>query len=173
MAKMKADSPFDTFLSALDGETARLYTELADYLAMYGYNPHKLGANITFKHKQHNKQLAKMGLRTGKNGGVFFALRFSACRGYSKRFSDIVDAYMEKYPHKSACCVGKGCTCCGGAPLTHVYLHSTDDDKAHCGAYTVEIPSLTAEDVPALKRMIAEEHAYLYTHEVNRTPMEG
>jgi len=27
--------------------------------------------------------------------------------------------------------------------------------------------------VPALKRMIAEEHAYLYTHEVNRTPMEG
>jgi hypothetical protein len=103
-----------------------------------------------------------------KNGtSPFFALKFSACRGYSQRFADIVDAYIAKYPTRAArCCPDGGCDFCAGEPQTHVYVHSADAKLMHCGANAVEIKELCAADLPEIKRLINEEHAYLMKHQV-------
>ena len=148
-----------------------LYRELADYLTELGYRPGAQGkASITFIPKIHNKQIAKMGIWTSKKRGSrpFFMLRFSACRGYSQRFADIVQADIAKHSKRAArCMTPAGCHWCAGEAATHVYTHSFPggETKHHCGAYAIEIPGLSEADLEEIKRLIAEEHAYLMKNE--------
>jgi hypothetical protein len=112
-----------------------------------------------------------MGIKAGKNKPVSpsFALRFSACRGYSHRFDEIVYAYMIKYPARAARCINSGCSFCAGEADTHVYAHTfpNGERKSHCGAYAIEIPGITTDDIAEIKRLINEEHAYLQKHEAD------
>ncbi len=152
-----------TFLSALDDDIRPVYQRLVAYLANLGYNPQKEKSSVSFKHDAHNKQIAK--IRMAKNGPCF-ALRFSACRGYSKRFDEAVSAWMTKYPTRAARCPSGGCGYCRGEPDTHVYAHNIDGEyKLHCGAYAVEIPDLSEGDVEEIEALIRQEHAYLMKHE--------
>jgi len=143
--------------------------DIIAHLSEQGYSPKKQGSSITFKHDMHNKQMAKMGTNAGKKRGVtpFFSLRFSACRGYSQRFADIVSAYITKYPTRAAQCVNGGCGYCRGEAETHVYTHTFPDGehRAHCGAYAVEIPGVTTDDIEEIKALIRDEHEYLMKHE--------
>ncbi|HIZ21058.1 MAG TPA: hypothetical protein H9674_09415 [Firmicutes bacterium] len=155
------------YLSAFDQETQTLYFGLAQYLSELGYNPRKERSHIVFKHDCHNKQMVKMGVKRGKEPRPYFGLRFSACRGYSQRFADIVAAEIEKHPNDAARCPYGACDFCAGEPATHVYTHTFPDGetKTFCGAHALEIPNLTADDVPEIRRLIAEEHRYLMKHE--------
>ena len=152
------------------GDAGPLYHELILHLAELGYTPQKEKSNLSFKHDLHNKQMAKMGIKTTKATGPspFFALRFSACRGYSQRFADIVAAYMAKYPTRAARCTSGGCLYCKGAADTHVYTQPVPggESKTHCGAYAIEIPGIVANDIAEIKKLIQEEHAYLLKQEV-------
>jgi len=169
MTKKNAEL-WDTFLSSLSGAERVVYEALAACMTKYGYEPRKNNSNMSFYHTRHNKQLAKMGIRTGKkDAGPFFALRFSACRGLSARFTDVIDANILRFPKKYACCVNGECSFCNGDPFSHVYLHSTDASATHCGAYVLEITDLMAADVPELKKLIEEEHTYLMKHEVGES----
>ena len=160
----------DAFLANLGGDAAPVYSALIDALGVHGYHPNKAGANLTFKHDAHNKQMAKMGIRTGKAPHPFFSLRFSACRDYSDRFGDIVRATIDKYPAKYARCPDGGCSYCAGEPETHIYSYEALDGqrRTQCGAYAMEIPNVTMSDVDEIKRLIGEEHGYLMTYEAGR-----
>lgn len=158
----------DGFLQGLDVETRTIYHEIIAYLEDCGYKPKKEKSQISFKHSLHNKQIAKLGLRKGPPARPFFALRFSACAEYSQRFADIVRHNIAKYPSKAPGCLAGKCSFCAGEPDTHVYKHTFPggEHKAHCGAYALEIPDITAGDVDEIKGLIAQEHAYLIKHQV-------
>jgi hypothetical protein len=161
------------FLIQLDDDDRRIYEEIIMFLSELGYVPRKVKSSISFKHELHNKQMAKIGLKLSNKLGVspFFSLRFSACRGYSKRFDDIVSAAINKYPSRAAGCLINNCGFCAGNPFTHVYIHTIEngESKSHCGAYTLEIPDLSANDIDEIKKLIKEEHCYLMKYEANQT----
>jgi len=174
MKTRKQNELLESYLSQLGGEIRPLYREIAEYLSEAGYVPKKQKSSVSFKHDLHNKQIAKMGVNTSKKRGAspFFALRFSACRGYSKRFDDIVGAYIAKYPARAALCVNAGCDYCGGPADTHVYTYLSPDGKLnkHCGAYAVEIEigiDVSGSDTDEIKKLISEEHEYLMRYEVS------
>lgn len=153
-----------SFLSKLDNQTKPLYHDIISHLVSLGYSPKKEKGNLSFKHTQHNKQMANISL----NGSLsVFALRFSACRGYSQRFEGIVKAFMVKYPTRASRCTGGDCNYCQGAAETHVYTATFDDSKTrtHCGAYALEIPNLRPDDIGEIKNLMQQEHAYLLEHE--------
>ena len=169
MRNEKQEILINQYLANVDDDRKPVYLKIFDCLDELGYSPKKDKSNLSFKHSLHNKQIAKAGINESKKKGVtaFFSLRFSACRGYSKRFADIVDAYMSKYPTREAMCVTGKCTYCRGEPSSHVYVSSLPGcaAKTHCGAYAVEIPGLCAGDLDEIIKMIKEEHAYLMEHE--------
>ncbi len=169
MPTPKQSDLLQTFLASLDDQTKPLYEALAGTLQDLGYQPKKEKSNISFKHDLHNKQMAKMGVKAAKTKGPspFFSLRFSACRGYSQRFENIICAYAAQYPAREARCTSGACNFCQGEAVTHVYTVTSPDGqtKKHCGAYAIEIPAIAAEDLDELKELIREEHAYLMEHE--------
>ena len=172
MLTKKQEDLLHSFFAQLDPVfEAPLYRALAAYLCELGYCPRAQGAaSLSFIPKQHNKQIAKMGIWTSKKRGSrpFFALRFSACKGYSRRFADIVEADIAKYSKRAAnCMTPAGCHWCAGEAATHVYSHTFPDGetKYHCGAYAIEIPDIREDDLEEIKRLIREEHAYLLKHE--------
>lgn len=151
------------FLATLEDDARPVYEEVIAYLAALGYHPQKEKTNLSFKHALHNKQMAKMGIRTGKAPAPFFALRFSACKGYSKRFEDIVSTLIEKYPARAARCPSGCCDYCKGEAEKHIYRH---EGQASCGAYALEIPGITVNDLAEIKQLISQEHVYLMEYEV-------
>lgn len=156
----------NSFLSVLGDEIKPLYQDIIMYLSKLGYNPQKQRSYIIFKHDLHNKQMAKTGVRINKDKSPFFALRFSACRGYSQRFTNIVSAAVNKDKFREALCLNNGCNYCGGEADTHVYTYIFPDGerKSHCGAVALEIPNITADDMCEIKKLIQEEHEYLLKH---------
>lgn len=153
----------NSFLSELDEKNRSLYQDIITYLSELGYHPQKVRGYMVFKHDLHNKQMAKMGIKKNKEQLPFFALRFSACTGYSKRFADIVSEAIAKYPARAARCINDECNFCRGEAVTHVYITLLPD--SHCGAYALEIPDITADDIEEIKKLIKEEHKYLLKHE--------
>lgn len=170
MKTKKQEELANAFLAEMEEDNRPLYREIILYLSQLGYNPKKEKSSISFKHDLHNKQLAKMGFKGGKTKTPFFALRYSACRGYSKRFADIVRAAIVKYPTRAARCTEGGCNFCAGAPQTHVYTYTFPggETKEHCGAYALDIPHIRPEDIGEIKTLIREEHEYLMEHQVGR-----
>jgi hypothetical protein len=164
MKTKKQEEIVTSFLSMLDDETRPLYQDVMKYLFELGYHPSKAKSNISFQHDLHNKQIAKIGF---KKHSPFFALRFSACREYSRKFHDIVTEYMMRYPTRAARCVHNGCHFCRGGANTHVYtsILPNGEIKTHCGAYAIEIPNMLPDDMEEMKKLIREEHEYLLKHE--------
>ena len=169
MGTKKQDELLSSYLSQLNEFNKPLFKELADCLAEFGYSPAKQNSSISFKHSKHNKQIAKMGTRISKKDGPSpsFSLRFSACSGYSQRFADIVANYAAKYPTRPAGCPDGKCGFCAGDPQTHVYKYASASGErlTHCGAYAIEIPGVSADDLPEIKKLIREEYEYLMKHE--------
>ena len=110
-----------------------------------------------------------MGINVNKKKGVFpfFSLRFSACQGYSQRFTDIVNSYISKYPTRVAGCIDNKCNFCKGETDTHVYtcILPEGEQKSHCGAYAIVIPDITINDIEEIKNLAKEEHEYLMSNE--------
>ncbi len=167
MKTKKQEELVNSYLSIIGEEIRPLYKEIIMYLSELGYNPKKEKLNISFKHDQHNKQMAKMGFKKNQEHLPYFALRFSACRGYSQRFEDIVSAAAAKKTVKEARCIDKGCDYCAGEAETHAYIYKCPDNKIKflCGANALEISDITENDVTEIKELIREEHLYLMKHE--------
>lgn len=156
-----------SFLLGLGEEIRPLYRDIIMYLSELGYHPSKEKSSISFKCDLHNKQMAKMGVKKNKKHSPFFALRFSACKDYSLKFTDIVIENIVKHPTRTARCVNNDCDFCKGEADTHVYACTFPDGerKTHCGAYAIEIPLVTQDDIAEIKKLIKEEHSYLLRHE--------
>lgn len=170
MKTKKQEELINSYLSAVGDEFKPLYGEIIGFLSELGYYPQKEKSNISFKHDLHNKQIAKLGIKKNKEQSSFFALRFSACSGYPEKFTKIVSDAVIKYPSRVPGCLEGKCVYCMGKPDTHVYSYTFPDGtrKSHCGAYALEIPDITADDIGELKKLIEEEHKYLLGYEAGR-----
>lgn len=173
MKTKKQDELVNSFLFQLDPVfEAPLYHELALYLSECGYNPKKQRSYIVFKHDLHGREMAKMGPAWTKDHTPYFALRFSACKGYSQRFAEIVRAYIEKNPNKLfPHCEDGNCIFCGedDRPPAYSYVFPGGESKFLCGAKCLVIPGLAPEDMAEFKELIREEHIYLMKREVSVT----
>lgn len=167
MKLQKQEELLCSFLDNLDDDVNPLYQEIITCLVDLGYSTAKVRSNIAFKHELHNKQIAKIGIKKNSSQTPFFALRFSACKNYSSKFSEIVSAYIKKYPTRTSRCTSGECNFCAGEPETHVYRCTLPDGEVlmHCGAYTVEISDITEKDIVEIKSLINEEDKYLQKYE--------
>lgn len=169
MKTKKQKELIDSFLLTLTEEDKSVYRDIVLYLSELGYNPKKERSHISFKHSLHNKQIAKISIRKKKEVSPFFALRYSACNNYSEKFAEIVRANIDKYPSKTPGCIENTCDYCAGKPETHIYsyIYPDGEKKAHCGASSLEIPNICADDSNEIKQLIKEEHEYLLKYEAN------
>lgn len=167
MKTKKQEDLINSYLLVVGDEIRPLYHEIINCLSELGYNPQRDKSNISFKHDLHNKQIVKMGIKKNKELSPFVALRFSACNGYSQRFAEIVSAAIIKNPSKVPGCISSNCNFCAGEPDSHIYTYTFPDGKrkSHCGAYALEIPDITTDDMSEIKKLIKEEHEYLLEHE--------
>lgn len=167
MKTKRREELINDFLSALGDESRPYYQDIIMVLSELGYHPQKERSTILFKHDLHNKQMAKMGFKKNKAQTPTFALRFSACRSYSQRFADIVSAAVINNPARAARCTDNGCNFCRGEAASHVYTCTFPggESKSHCGAYALEIPDITSDDIEEIKNLIKEQHIYLLKHE--------
>jgi len=167
MMTKRQEALVNSFLLLLDDDFKPLYQDLISCLYEFGYNPHKQRSYILFKHDLHGKQMAKAGIKK-RERTPYFELRFSACRGYSQKFENIVREAALKYPDNHRNCVTGDCDYCAGEPETHIYTYTLPDGskKYHCGSYVLEIPDITADDIDEIKKLIKEEHVYLMKHQV-------
>lgn len=168
MKTKKQKELVNSFLLMLPDDEKGLYQQIIVYLTILGYNPKKERTHISFKHSLHNKQIAKIGIKNDGTLASFFALRYSACKEYSKRFEKVISDSIDKFPNRVAACITKNCDYCAGELNTHVYTYVFDNEekKFHCGAYALEVPNLTDNDLVEIKKLIKEEHNYLLKHEV-------
>ena len=170
MKTKKQTELIESFLAKVGGELEPLYREIFTYLSGLDYNPYKQRSYIVFMHDAHNKFILKTGIRINKNKAPFVALRFSACKKYSKRFAEIVKDHIianadRPFPH----CENGNCVF---YPAGHFLPHYTctlpdGSVKSSCGGISIEIPNLTASDIPEIKKLIFEEHEHLMKHEAN------
>lgn len=168
MKTKKQTELINSFLEMLKVDEKSVFWGVISYLSEIGYNPVKQRSYIVFNHDLHNKQIAKIGIRTNKDKAPFLAIRFSACRGYTKRFEKIVKDAIINNPSKVANCMLGKCSYCSGDPSTHVYTNIFENcgSKFHCGAYALEIPNISFADIPEIKKLLKEEHDYLMKHQV-------
>lgn len=166
MKTKRQEELVNSFFKDLGEDIRPFYQEIALHLSELGYHPHKQRSYIVFKHDKHNKQMAKMGLKKDKAQTPFFSLRFSACRGYSKKFADIVSAAVAKNAIREAQCIYNRCSYCKGEPATHSYPFTAPDGNivSYCGAAALEVP-LTENEITEIKKLLFEEHDYLMKHE--------
>lgn len=169
MRTKKQAELIEGFLSELEPELSAVYRELILHLSGMGYDPKKQRSAIVFNCSRHNKQIAKIGF--DHKGAPFFALRFSACRGYSERFAKIVEDTVSGRGHVEPRCVTDGEDFCKGTPEERLYIHEFPDGEKryHCGAKALAIPGLSAGDVPEIKRLMEEEHRFLMKYEAPET----
>lgn len=167
MKTKKQAELIESFLSGLETAKQPLFRELILHLSDRGYNPHKQRSFIVFKHDLHNKQIAKIGMRGKKNPDPFFALRFSACRNYTERFAKIVRAAVTGEGARPAACMSGECGFCAGDAPDRVYTLVMSDGAVQtaCGAGALDIPDITAADIPDIKKLIDEENRYLLKHQ--------
>lgn len=149
------------FLSNLEPEQGKLYWELIFHLSHLGYRPVKQGDSLVFRCRQHHKHIAKMGFSPGRE--PFFALRFSACKGYSQRFEEIVREAVSKEDYKALSCMEGGKAHCRGPVDQRVYACQLPggEKRYFCGAIALKIPNLSQRDVGELKKLMEEEHRFL------------
>ncbi|MDE6838297.1 MAG: hypothetical protein K2P33_07845 [Acutalibacter sp.] len=164
MRTLKQTEILEEYLSGLQPEQAQVWRELALYLAGLGYDLKRQRANLVFACPLHRKQIAKIGF--DKAGEPLFALRFSACRGYSPRFAEIVRHAVDKEKYREASCLQEECYCKGPASQrVYMYEFPNGEKRYHCGAVALAIPGLNAADLPEVKALMEEEHRFLMKYE--------
>ncbi len=168
MKTKKQQELVDSFLDALDNELGSLYREIVMYLSELGYYPRKQRSYIVFKHDLHNREMAKIGMTQTKDGLLYFSLRFSACKGYSERFANVIRDYINNNPNKlfPHCENGRCVFRADGerAPYYEVTFRDGETQSC-CGAKALVIPNDDLVAIEETKRLIKEEHNYLMKHE--------
>lgn len=168
MKTKKQQALVDSFLDVLDNELGSLYREIVMCLSELGYYPRKQRSYIVFKHDLHNREIAKMGMTWTKDTSSYFALRFSACKGYSERFADVVRAYINKNPNNlfPHCENGRCVFRADGERAPYYEVEFLDgENQSCCGAKALVIPNDDLVAIDEIKKLIKEEHDYLMKHE--------
>ncbi len=165
MRTEKQRALIEEYLGRLPPELSEVYRELIQHLSELGYDPKKQRAAIVFNCARHNKQLVKIGF--DRKGEPFFALRFSACRGYSERFEEIVRGAVCGENYKEPNCRAKGEDFCKGPIEQRLYTYElpNGEKRYHCGAKALVIPGLSKADVPEIEALMEQEDRFLMEYE--------
>jgi hypothetical protein len=156
----------DAFYAMISGEEKLVYQPIINKLVELGYTPMKKntkGYILSFSKLDHNRVLARFGIREG-NGKAFFGLRFSSCANYSDKFAEVVRNRILSSNNRLAKC-GE-CGYCKGDKFVYTYTFPNGEAKAACGAFVLEIPNVAADDIDEIKRLIDEQHLYFMKYAV-------
>ena len=156
----------DAFYGMISGEERLVFEPIIDTLVELGYTPMRKqtkGYILSFSNIEHNRVLARFGVREG-GGRAFFGLRFSSCTDYSDKFAEVVRERILSSNSRLAKC-GE-CGFCKGEKFTYTYTFPSGETKAACGAFVLEIPDVTIDDIDEIKRLIGAQHDYFMTYAV-------
>lgn len=164
---MKAwEKHIDGFYAGISDEEKLIFQPIINTLVELGYTPMRKqtkGYILSFSNLEHNRVLARCGIRE-ESGKGFFGLRFSSCTDYSDKFAQVVRDRMLSGNSRMAKC-GE-CGFCKGDKFVYTYTFPDGETKAVCGAFVLEIPNVTADDIDEIKRLILEQHEYFMMHAV-------
>jgi hypothetical protein len=164
---MKAwEKHIDTFYGMISCEEKLVFQPIINMLIELGYTPVKKqtkGYILSFSNLDHNRVLARCGIRGG-GGNAFFGLRFSSCANYSKKFADVVRSRILSSNSRMAKC--SECGFCKGENFVYTYTFPNGETKAACGAFVLEIPDVTPDDIEEILRLMGEQHEYFMKYAV-------
>ena len=150
----------EAFMSMISDDKKAIYGQIIDVLLMYEYRPIKnrcKGFVMSFKKMSHRRVIATVGVRQNSTE-PFFGLRFSACTKYSDKFSDVVRDRLLSNNSRLAKC--SSCGYCTGSMFVYSYTFSDGETKSACGAFILEIPNITVDDIVEIERLVKEQHEY-------------
>ena len=163
----KWEKDVETFLAMLDDEKRFLYRQLIKILVKYEYVPwHKeriKGYVLSFKNFAHNRVIATMGLREG-SAEPFFGLRFSSCADYSEKFARVIHERIASPNNRLAKCAE--CRYCKGDKFVYTYRFPDGETKAACGAFILEIPDISIDDLEEIEKLVKEQHEYFMKYAI-------
>ncbi len=164
---MKAwEKHIDAFYGMISDEEKLVYQPIITMLIELGYTPMRKqtkGYILSFSNLDHNRVLARFGILEG-GGKAFFGLRFSACTNYSDKFTEVVRNRILSNNNRLAKC-GE-CGFCKGDKFVYTYTFPDGEMKAACGAFVLEIPNVTTDDIDEIKRLIGKQHGYFMKYAV-------
>ena len=164
---MKAwEKHIETFYLMISAEEKLVYQPIINLLIKRGYTPMKKqtkGYILSFSNLSHNRVIARFGVWEG-GGNAFFGLRFSSCTSYSHKFAQVVRDRILSSNNRLAKC-GE-CGFCKGDKFVYTYTFPDGEMKAACGAFVLDIPDVTINDIDEIERLIDEQHTYFMKYAV-------
>lgn len=155
-----AEKLIDAFYGMISGEEKLVYQPIINRLLELGYTPMKKqtkGYILSFSNLAHNRVLARFGIREG-SGSAFFGLRFSSCTNYSGKFAEVIRSRILSSSNRPAKC--SECGFCKGDKFVYTFTFPDGETKAACGAFVLEIPDVTTDDLDEINRLISQQHDY-------------
>lgn len=148
----------EVFYSMISAEQKLVYEPIIYRLIERGYTPMKKqtkGYILSFSNLSHNRVIARFGVREGAD--AFFGA-FSSCTNYSDKFANVIRDRILSSNNRLAKC-GE-CGFCKGDKFVYTYTFPDGEMKAACGAFVLEIPDVTTNDIDEIKGLIDQQHAY-------------
>jgi len=166
----KWEKNIEEFMEMICDEEKAVYKPIMNFLTELEYTPIKKrtkGFILSFSNIAHNKVMARFGMREG-NENSFFGLRFSACTDYSDKFASVIRERIESKNNRLAKC--KSCGFCKGDKFVYTYKFQNGEIKAACGAFMLDIPQVTLDDITEIKKLIKEQHNYFMEYALYTLP---
>jgi hypothetical protein len=111
--KNSGEALVSELMSRLNEEEQKKCQRIIDCLTGLGYVPHKENVKnfvLSFKNREVGQTIAKLGLRSGKNNGLFYSIKFYACKNPPQKFSNAVREAVIRSNGQYAC---SDCGVCG------------------------------------------------------------
>ncbi|MCL2203252.1 MAG: hypothetical protein FWB88_04875 [Defluviitaleaceae bacterium] len=166
----KWEKNISEFMGMICDEEKTVYKPIMDFLIELEYTPIKKrtkGFILSFSNLSHNRVMARFGIREGSTDS-FFGLRFSACTDYSDKFSNVIRERIESKNNRLAKC--NSCKYCKGDKFVYTYKFQNGETKAACGAFMLDIPQVTLDNIAEIKKLIKEQHDYFMKHALYTLP---
>ena len=160
------------FYEVVSGKERAIYQAIIEELIKLEYTPMRKRTNgfiLSFSNTAHNRVLARFGVREGSEK-PFFGLRFSSCANYSEKFNNVIrDRILSSNCRLAKC--GE-CGYCKGDKFVYEYTFPDGENKAACGAFVLEIPDVTMDELSEIKRLIREQHEYFMKYALYSAPKQ-
>lgn len=158
--KNSQETLISELISRLDADDQIICREVIICLESLGYVPQRQSVQsfmLSFHNKAVRQTIAKLGVKSG--GKAFYAVKFYAFKNPPPRFTGVVRDTVLKSNMQYQC---SNCGICGAAEGERGYMFTYPDGTKfiRCGAYVVEIPELTPEDIDDFCTLLREQHAY-------------
>jgi hypothetical protein len=149
-------------MARMSEEDRRIAGSITGCLTALGYTPQRQKVRdfvLSFASSRVKQTIAKIGVRSGRDAGVFYSIKFYACKNPPEKYSKAVRAAALRSIAQYRCA---DCGICGAADGERGYRVAMPDGSEflRCGAYVVEIPELTEEDADEFCRLVREQHTY-------------